>query len=232
MVETFPPDRADQPFRMSVLPWRAWRGWPVPNAHGAKPPPESRGLRRYAEHAGRKSCRRQSSIGERRRMFHRCGWSRCLHQPKATTNTHKNANLKAHHRSRSLIRQAPRFQSCAPNRAQSAPRKLPHSRSIGDASCGRLRTGPKPIRRDGSGDRRRGVCALFGRDSEVSAVGKMIAAVAWRIAVIVNILRKYVLAFFRHDLQKHLAAEASVSAESVLCSDCLSSRGSEPAFML
>jgi hypothetical protein len=29
---------------------------------------------------------------------------------------------------------------------------------------------------------RRGVCALFGRDSEVSAVGKMIAVVAWRIA--------------------------------------------------
>ena len=38
IVETFPPDRANQSFRMSVLPWRAWRGWPVPNAHGAKPP--------------------------------------------------------------------------------------------------------------------------------------------------------------------------------------------------
>jgi hypothetical protein len=23
---------------MSVLPWRAWRGRPVSNAHGAKPP--------------------------------------------------------------------------------------------------------------------------------------------------------------------------------------------------
>jgi hypothetical protein len=23
---------------MSILPWRAWRGWPVTNAHGAKPP--------------------------------------------------------------------------------------------------------------------------------------------------------------------------------------------------
>ena len=48
MVETFPPDRADQPFRMSVLPWRAWRGWPVPNAHGAKPPGENFAIGRVA----------------------------------------------------------------------------------------------------------------------------------------------------------------------------------------
>jgi len=40
MVKTFPPDRANQPFGLSVLPWRAWRGWPVSNAHGAKPPVE------------------------------------------------------------------------------------------------------------------------------------------------------------------------------------------------
>ena len=38
MVETFPPDRANQSFRMSILPWRSRRGGPVPNAHGAKPP--------------------------------------------------------------------------------------------------------------------------------------------------------------------------------------------------
>ena len=38
MVKTVPPDRANQPFRMSVLPWRARRDWPVTNAHGAKPP--------------------------------------------------------------------------------------------------------------------------------------------------------------------------------------------------
>jgi hypothetical protein len=37
-IKTFPPERANQPFRMSILPWRAWRGWPVTNAHGAKPP--------------------------------------------------------------------------------------------------------------------------------------------------------------------------------------------------
>ncbi len=41
MVKTFPPDRANQPFRMSILPWRAGRGWPVTNAHGAKPPGEN-----------------------------------------------------------------------------------------------------------------------------------------------------------------------------------------------
>ena len=40
MVKTFPPDRANQPFRMSILPWRVWRSWPVTNAHGAKPPLE------------------------------------------------------------------------------------------------------------------------------------------------------------------------------------------------
>jgi hypothetical protein len=37
MIKTFPPDRANQPFSMSILPWRLWRGWPVTNAHRAKP---------------------------------------------------------------------------------------------------------------------------------------------------------------------------------------------------
>ena len=41
MIKTFPSDRADQPFRMSILPWRSWRSWPVTNAHGAKPPGEN-----------------------------------------------------------------------------------------------------------------------------------------------------------------------------------------------
>ena len=38
MVKTFPPDRANQPFRMAILPWRSRRGRPITNAHGAKPP--------------------------------------------------------------------------------------------------------------------------------------------------------------------------------------------------
>ena len=38
MVETFPSDRANQSFRMSILPWRLRRGGPITNAHGAKPP--------------------------------------------------------------------------------------------------------------------------------------------------------------------------------------------------
>jgi hypothetical protein len=37
---TFPPDRANQPFPMSILPWRLGRVWAVTNAHGAKPPDE------------------------------------------------------------------------------------------------------------------------------------------------------------------------------------------------
>jgi len=40
MIETFPSDRANQPFRMSILPWRLGRGWSVANARGAKPPGE------------------------------------------------------------------------------------------------------------------------------------------------------------------------------------------------
>jgi hypothetical protein len=35
MIKTFVSDRADQPFRMAILPWGAWRSWPVANAHGA-----------------------------------------------------------------------------------------------------------------------------------------------------------------------------------------------------
>ena len=38
MVKTFPPDRANQPFRVAILPWRLRRGGPITNAHGAKPP--------------------------------------------------------------------------------------------------------------------------------------------------------------------------------------------------
>ena len=33
VVKTFPPDRTDRPFTISVLPRRARRGWPIPNAH-------------------------------------------------------------------------------------------------------------------------------------------------------------------------------------------------------
>jgi hypothetical protein len=40
MVKTFPSDRANQPFRMAILPWRSRRGGPITNAHGAKPPLE------------------------------------------------------------------------------------------------------------------------------------------------------------------------------------------------
>ncbi len=41
MIKALPPERANQPFRKSILPWRAWRSWPVTNAHGAKPPGEN-----------------------------------------------------------------------------------------------------------------------------------------------------------------------------------------------
>ena len=41
MIKAFPSDRANQPFRMAILPWRAWRSWPVANAHGTKPPGEN-----------------------------------------------------------------------------------------------------------------------------------------------------------------------------------------------
>ena len=36
MVQAIPPDRADQPFRISVLPWRSRRSRPVTNAHRSK----------------------------------------------------------------------------------------------------------------------------------------------------------------------------------------------------
>jgi hypothetical protein len=40
MIKAFPSDRADQPFSMSILPWRSRRGWLVTNAHRAKTPGE------------------------------------------------------------------------------------------------------------------------------------------------------------------------------------------------
>jgi hypothetical protein len=36
VVKTFPPDRTDCPFAISVLPRRSRRGWPIPNAHRPK----------------------------------------------------------------------------------------------------------------------------------------------------------------------------------------------------
>ena len=48
MVKTFPPDRANQPFRMAILPWRSWRGWTVANAHGGEPPGENFAIDRIA----------------------------------------------------------------------------------------------------------------------------------------------------------------------------------------
>jgi hypothetical protein len=38
MVQAFSPDRADEPFNLSVLPGRARRSWSVPDAHGSKTP--------------------------------------------------------------------------------------------------------------------------------------------------------------------------------------------------
>ena len=33
MVEAITSDRADEPLRISILPWRAWRDRPIPNTH-------------------------------------------------------------------------------------------------------------------------------------------------------------------------------------------------------
>src|SRR5262249_24061437 len=33
MVKAVPPDRADEPLHISVLPWRPWCNRPIPNAH-------------------------------------------------------------------------------------------------------------------------------------------------------------------------------------------------------
>ena len=36
MIQAFAPDRADEPFNVSVLPGRAGRSWSVPDAYGSK----------------------------------------------------------------------------------------------------------------------------------------------------------------------------------------------------
>ncbi len=41
MVKAIPSDRADQPFTISVLPWRSRRGWTIPNAHRPKSPDDN-----------------------------------------------------------------------------------------------------------------------------------------------------------------------------------------------
>ena len=41
MVKAVPSDRADQPFTISILPWRSRRGWTIPNAHRPKSPDDN-----------------------------------------------------------------------------------------------------------------------------------------------------------------------------------------------
>src|SRR5438477_5892028 len=40
MIKAVPPDRADQPFAVAVLPWRSRLGRPIADAHRAKTPEE------------------------------------------------------------------------------------------------------------------------------------------------------------------------------------------------
>src|SRR3984893_10294709 len=48
VVKTFPPDRTDRPFAISVLPRRSRRGWPIPNAHRPKAADEDVAVGRVA----------------------------------------------------------------------------------------------------------------------------------------------------------------------------------------
>ena len=48
MVKTFPPDRANQPFRMTILPWRLGCCWPLAKAHRTEPPGENFAIDRIA----------------------------------------------------------------------------------------------------------------------------------------------------------------------------------------
>jgi hypothetical protein len=45
MVEYFPPDRANQPFSVGVLPWRSWCRWSVTNAYRAMPQDDGLAMR-------------------------------------------------------------------------------------------------------------------------------------------------------------------------------------------
>src|SRR5215216_3051939 len=44
MVKAVPPDRTDQPLRISVLPWRPWRSRPIAYAHCSKTPNEGNAI--------------------------------------------------------------------------------------------------------------------------------------------------------------------------------------------
>src|SRR5947208_1414597 len=44
VIKAVPPDRADQPFAVAVLPWRSRGGRPIADAHRAKPPEEHRAI--------------------------------------------------------------------------------------------------------------------------------------------------------------------------------------------
>jgi len=48
MVKALLPERANQPFRMANLPWRAGRNRPVTNARGTKPAGENRATDRVS----------------------------------------------------------------------------------------------------------------------------------------------------------------------------------------
>ena len=52
MIRALAPDRPDQAFNISVLPGRAERGGPVPDAQGTKPPGEKFAVDRVASAGG------------------------------------------------------------------------------------------------------------------------------------------------------------------------------------
>jgi len=48
VIKTLPPDRADEPLRIPVLPWRPSRDRSIPYAHRVKPPEECIAIRAVA----------------------------------------------------------------------------------------------------------------------------------------------------------------------------------------
>jgi hypothetical protein len=60
-------------------------------------------------------------------------------------------------------------------------------------------------------DDRCGVRAFLGRDSQVNAVGQVVAVVEWRVIVVNDIFRQQVLPFFGHAVKQHLSPEADVA---------------------
>ena len=105
MIKTLPADRANRPFRMTILPWRPRRSWPVANAHGTKPPGENFAIDKVAIADDVARCPFQPRASMRCRVMQ--AYAAAQHQLDVIFAPHYKGKREPKNRTRGLTRVEP-----------------------------------------------------------------------------------------------------------------------------